>query len=82
MTTLDCTGGWYATQRWEGEWLSRLLRDVGDARSLLITATTGYPRRLPIDALPELMLATRVGGQPLSAGHGFPAKLVAPFPLT
>lgn len=76
--TLDCTGGWYAEQVWEGAWMWRLLPEVGEARSVRIVSVTGYPRRFPAADLPRLLLATRVGGRPLDPGHGFPARLVAP----
>lgn len=76
--TLDCTGGWYAEQVWEGAWLWRLLPAVGEARSLKVVSVTGYPRRFPAADLSRLLLATRVGGRPLDPGHGFPARLVAP----
>jgi DMSO/TMAO reductase YedYZ molybdopterin-dependent catalytic subunit len=76
--TLDCTGGWYADQAWEGAWLSRLVPEPGEAHSVLVVSMTGYPRRFPIEDLSRLLLATRVGGRPLSPGHGFPARLVAP----
>jgi DMSO/TMAO reductase YedYZ molybdopterin-dependent catalytic subunit len=76
--TLDCTGGWYASQVWEGVWLSRLLSGTGEARSLKVVSVTGYPRRFPIEDRSHLLLATRVGGRALDAGHGFPARLVAP----
>jgi DMSO/TMAO reductase YedYZ molybdopterin-dependent catalytic subunit len=76
--TLDCTGGWYAVQDWGGAWLSRLLPDAADHRSVLVHSATGYPRRFPVGDLSQLLLATRVGGRPLSPGHGFPARIVAP----
>lgn len=76
--TLDCTGGWYAEQVWEGAWLWRLLPDVEEARSVRVVSVTGYPRRFPAGDVPRLLLATRVGGRPLDPGHGFPARLVAP----
>lgn len=76
--TLDCTGGWYAEQEWEGIWLSRLIPSVGEARSIAVRSVTGYPRRFPVADLPRLLLATRVGGRPLDPGHGFPARIVAP----
>ena len=76
--TLDCTSGWYAHQDWTGTPVSALLRRVGDARSLLVCSATGYQVRLPARDLDRLLLATRVGGAPLSAGHGFPLRLVAP----
>ncbi|HXF72146.1 MAG TPA: molybdopterin-dependent oxidoreductase [Actinomycetota bacterium] len=74
---LDCTGGWYAVQDWEGARLSRLVRP-GGARSLVVRSATGYARRFPVGDAPRLLLAVKVGGRPLSAGHGAPARLVAP----
>jgi hypothetical protein len=76
--TIDCTGGWYAEQDWEGVWLSRLIPDPGEARSVAVRSITGYPRRFPVDDLHGLLLATRLGGRALDAGHGFPARIVAP----
>jgi DMSO/TMAO reductase YedYZ molybdopterin-dependent catalytic subunit len=76
--TIDCTGGWFADQDWQGVRLSRLFPELGEARSLSVVSATGYGRRFPVPDLPNLLLATRVGGQPLSAGHGFPARVVAP----
>ncbi len=75
---LDCTSGWYAEQDWTGAPVAALLRDVGEARSLLVRSVTGYWVRLPVGDAADLLLATRVGGRPLSAGHGFPARLVVP----
>lgn len=76
--TLDCTGGWYAEQDWSGVRLDRLLATDREVRSLVAVSATGYARRLPIAQTPRLLLATRVGGLPLSSGHGFPLRLVAP----
>jgi DMSO/TMAO reductase YedYZ molybdopterin-dependent catalytic subunit len=76
--TIDCTGGWFAEQEWAGVRLSRLFPDVGEARSVSVVSATGYGRRFPVRDVPNLLLATRVGGVPLSAGHGFPARIVAP----
>jgi hypothetical protein len=76
--TIDCTGGWFATQDWEGVPLRHLIANPGDARSLLVVSHTGYARRLPLRDLDVLLLATHVAGAPLSPGHGFPARLIAP----
>jgi hypothetical protein len=76
--TLDCTGGWFAQQRWEGVWLSDLLGDEDGGRSVLVRSVTGYRRRFPASDAERLLLASRVGGTPLSPGHGFPLRLVAP----
>ena len=75
--TLDCTGGWFATQRWEGVRLDRLV--VGaSGRSVVVRSVTGYARRFPASDVSHLWVVTHAGGEPLSAGHGFPARLVAP----
>ncbi len=78
--TLDCTGGWYADQRWRGVRVDRLLSlsGVPEGRSIEVRSVTGYRRRFPRQDAGRLLLATQVGGEPLSPGHGFPARLVAP----
>jgi DMSO/TMAO reductase YedYZ molybdopterin-dependent catalytic subunit len=76
--TLDCTSGWYSHQDWSGVPVSALLRRSGQARSLLVHSVTGYWIRLPASDAGRLLLATRVGGAPLSTGHGYPLRLVAP----
>src|SRR5215472_6676336 len=75
--TLDCTSGWYARQDWTGVPVSALLRSSEQARSLLVHSVTGYWIRLPVRDVDRLLLATRVGGTPLSPGHGYPLRLVA-----
>jgi DMSO/TMAO reductase YedYZ molybdopterin-dependent catalytic subunit len=75
---LDCTGGWYAEQEWEGIRLDRLLGPVGTARSVLVRSVTGYSRRFPVSDVDRLWLATACAGRSLSTGHGGPARLVAP----
>ncbi len=75
--TLDCTGGFYSTQRWSGVRLDRLLADAVGS-TIRVVSHTGYDRRYPRYEASRLWLATRFGGQPLDAGHGYPARLVAP----
>ena len=75
--TLDCTSGWYSTQQWTGVRLDRLLGDM-DGASIEVRSVTGYGRRFPAEDADRLWLAFEVGGAPLSAGHGFPARIVAP----
>lgn len=77
VATLDCTGGFYSTQEWSGVRLDRLLT-VQTGSSIRVISHTGYDRRFPIEEARGLVLAMRVGGQNLDAGHGFPARLVAP----
>lgn len=74
---LDCTGGWYSEQEWEGVRLDNLLA-AGEAASVVVRSSTGYQRRFPVSDLSRLWLVTRLGGRPLSPGHGFPARLAAP----
>ena len=75
--TLDCTGGFCTTQHWTGVWLNRLVADPAGALSVRVRSQTGYDRRFPIEELPGILLATRVGDTPLSAGNGFPVRVVA-----
>jgi DMSO/TMAO reductase YedYZ molybdopterin-dependent catalytic subunit len=74
---LDCTGGWWAEQRWSGVRLDALLGTPGDG-SITVHSMTGYTRRFAPEEATSLLLATRVGGAPLSPGHGAPVRLVAP----
>ena len=74
---LDCTGGWYSEQSWEGAWLERLLPvAVTGSSSVNVRSVTGYSRRFSTDAASRLLLATRVDGSRLDAGNGFPVRLV------
>ena len=80
---LDCTGGWYAEQVWAGVRLDALLGAAfagtqPQGQSIEVVSVTGYRRRLPLSDAPHLLLATAVGGAPLSPGHGAPVRLVAP----
>jgi DMSO/TMAO reductase YedYZ molybdopterin-dependent catalytic subunit len=76
--TLDCTSGWYAHQDWTGVPVATLLRDRAGARSLYVHSVTGYGIRFPVEEVDRLFLATGAGGAPLSPGHGYPLRLVAP----
>ena len=76
--TLDCTSGWYSHQDWTGVPLATLLHRNENAQSVYVHAVTGYWVRFPIRDTDRLLLATQVGGAPLSADHGFPLRIVAP----
>ena len=79
--TIDCTGGWFSEQVWQGAPLGDLLKLAGPlptASSVTVTSVTGYYRRFSMDEAGRYLLATRVGGRRLSHGHGFPLRLVAP----
>ncbi len=77
IAELDCTSGWYSRQVWGGVRLDRLI-DPDEGRSLVVWSATGYARRFPVADLSRLWLVTAVGQKPLSPGHGYPARLVAP----
>ena len=79
--TIDCTGGWYSAQDWDGVRVGALLDRAGlrdGVRSIVFTSVSGYARAYPVAEARELLLATRVAGRPLEHGHGFPARVVAP----
>jgi len=79
--TIDCTGGWYSEQDWEGLRLGTLLDRAGvrrDTRSIVVTSITGYSRAYPVAEARTMLVATRIAGTPLTHGHGFPARIVAP----
>jgi len=79
--TIDCTGGWFAHQRWSGVPLTALLDAAGvrdGARSVSVESVTGYGRRFSLDHARGLLLATHVAGEPLRHGHGYPLRLVVP----
>jgi DMSO/TMAO reductase YedYZ molybdopterin-dependent catalytic subunit len=81
IATLDCTGGFYSTQRWRGVRLGRILDLAGAepvARHVSVASVTGYRWSFGIGDARELLLATHVGGDPLTHEHGAPVRLVVP----
>ena len=77
--TLDCTSGWYGTRGWTGVPVAALIGRVGpEHRSVRVRSLTGYYRFLPLSDLPHLLLAVGSDDGPLTPGHGYPARLVAP----
>jgi DMSO/TMAO reductase YedYZ molybdopterin-dependent catalytic subunit len=81
VATLDCTGGFYSSQRWRGVRLGRVLDLAGaerSARHVSVGSVTGYRWGFAIADARELLLATHVGGEPLSHDHGAPVRLVVP----
>ena len=81
VATLDCTGGFWTTQRWHGSSLGRVLDAAGvgeGARHVRVISRTGYRWSFSLDDARGLLLATGVRGEPLSHGHGAPCRLVAP----
>jgi hypothetical protein len=81
QATLDCTGGWYSDQLWAGISVGDLLAQAQPqptARFVRFRSITGYRWSLPLAEATEALLATHVGGVPLTDGHGAPLRLVAP----
>ena len=81
IATLDCTGGFYTTQRWSGVRVGALLNRAGilpETRWVRFVSITGYRWSLPLEQAREALIAVRVGDELLSHGHGAPARLVAP----
>jgi DMSO/TMAO reductase YedYZ molybdopterin-dependent catalytic subunit len=79
--TLDCTGGFYSTQVWRGVRVGRLLARAGlheTVRYVSFVSITGYRWSLPVVEASDALLATHVGGAPISHDHGAPARLVVP----
>ncbi|MCH7739706.1 MAG: molybdopterin-dependent oxidoreductase [Chloroflexi bacterium] len=79
--TLDCTSGWYSTQVWTGVRVGDVLDAAGiepDTRSVSFVSRTGFSRRMPYGDVRGYILATHVGGEPISHRHGAPLRLVAP----
>jgi molybdopterin-dependent oxidoreductase-like protein protein len=76
---IDCTGGWYSEQTWEGVLLERLLPAGARApASVNVRSVTGYSRRFAIDDAGRMLLATRMAGAQLDPGLGYPVRLVVP----
>ena len=79
--TLDCTGGFYSTQRWRGIRIGHLLDDVtphADAKYVSFVSVTSYRWSLPLEEARAALLATHIEDEPLSYEHGYPLRLVAP----
>ena len=78
---LDCTGGWWSEQLWRGVGLLDVLRGLGmsaEARWVEVVSITGHGWTFRVDELEDALLATHVGGEELSAGHGYPVRLCVP----
>ena len=78
---LDCTGGWWSEQRWSGVSLIDVLARCGmteAATRVEVISLTGHRWTFDRSEAEQALLATHVGGEPLSAGHGYPVRLVAP----
>jgi DMSO/TMAO reductase YedYZ molybdopterin-dependent catalytic subunit len=78
---LDCTGGWWTEQIWSGVSLRDVLARTGmgeAATRVEVISVTGHRWTFDRPEAEQAILATHVGGEPLSAGHGYPLRLVVP----
>ncbi|MGH2621753.1 MAG: molybdopterin-dependent oxidoreductase, partial [Anaerolineales bacterium] len=81
VATLDCTVGWFTTQRWGGVRLADLLREAGHEnlpRLVWLQAVAGYGHLFTPAEAGHILLATHVGGEALAHRHGFPLRAVVP----
>jgi DMSO/TMAO reductase YedYZ molybdopterin-dependent catalytic subunit len=81
QAVLDCTSGWWSEQVWSGPGVVDVLRTAGvsaDVRNLAFESSTGHRIVLTLTDLERAILATHVGGESLSPGHGYPLRLVVP----
>lgn len=78
---LDCTGGWWSEQVWSGVPLSELLKRAGMSQAATrveVISVTGHRWTFDRSDAERAILAMHVGGERLSAGHGYPLRLVVP----
>ena len=78
---LDCTGGWWSEQVWSGASLADVLALSGvdqSATHVEVISVTGHRWTFDRRAAEQAILATHVGGELLSSGHGYPLRLVVP----
>jgi DMSO/TMAO reductase YedYZ molybdopterin-dependent catalytic subunit len=79
--TLDCTGGWYTMQTWQGIPLSELLARAQvrpAAIGILLRGVADYTFPFTLAQAQEVLLATHVGEEVLNHVHGFPLRAVVP----
>jgi len=78
---IDCTGGWWSEQVWSGIGVADLLERSGvspGATRVEIVSVTGHRWTFDRSTAERAILASHVGNEPLSPGHGYPLRLVVP----
>lgn len=79
--TLDCTVGWFSHQTYQGIPLPDLLtlaRPEHGARYVRLVSDTGYAKTFTKQESERILLATHIGGEPLTHPHGYPLRAVIP----
>jgi hypothetical protein len=80
IATLDCTLGWYTTQRWRGVALTDVLNEAGvekGAVGFLLESVSGYRMPYTMAEADKVLLCTHIGDEVLSHKHGYPVRAVA-----
>ena len=84
VSDFHCVTGWSKLDmRWEGvpfETLAALARPTQNATHVMFHSYDGYSTNLPLEEAlkPDVLLAHRVDGEPLSIEHGGPVRVVTP----
>ena len=81
QAVLDCTSGWWTEQVWTGVRVLDVLARAGvqpEAREVTVESVTGHRHTFRLADVSEALLASHLGGEPLSPGHGYPLRLVVP----
>ncbi|MGA8892346.1 MAG: molybdopterin-dependent oxidoreductase [Anaeromyxobacteraceae bacterium] len=84
VSDFHCVTGWSRLDmRWEGvrfETLAALVRPTLGATHVMFHSYDGYSTNLPLEEAlkPDVLLAHRVDGEPLSTEHGGPVRVVTP----
>ena len=84
VSDFHCVTGWSRLDmRWEGvrfETLAALVRPTMAATHVMFHSYDGYSTNLPLEEAlkPDVLLAHRVDGEPLSTEHGGPVRVVTP----
>jgi DMSO/TMAO reductase YedYZ molybdopterin-dependent catalytic subunit len=81
IATLDCTGGWYSTQAWQGVRLIDLLEQANihtTGFGIALKGILDYRADFMLAEARDILLATRVGDLVLDHRHGYPLRAVVP----
>lgn len=84
VSDFHCVEGWSVIGcRWEGVCFNHvvsLTKPKKDAKHVLFKCADGYATSLALEDLmgDDVLLATKLNGETLEAGYGFPVRLVVP----
>jgi DMSO/TMAO reductase YedYZ molybdopterin-dependent catalytic subunit len=84
FSDIHCVTGWSRLDNlWEGvstQSIKELVNLLAEARFVMVRSYGGFSTNLTVDDFfqPDVLLAIKHNNQPLSAGHGYPMRLVVP----